>query len=153
MKPMNAFSSAVLLLPLFCSVAWAQPGPGNGGGGWGRRGEYHGLFNPKTVETSQGQVVAVDTFTISGGGRPGLHLKLKRLKDTIDVHLGPVWYMENQEASFAANDSVKVTGSKVTYNGKPAIIASEVKKGRDVLTLRDSKGLPLWSGWNRRGMK
>lgn len=40
-----------------------------------------------------------------------------------------------------------------TFNGKPSIIASEVKKGKDVLTLRDSKGVPLWSGWNRHGMK
>lgn len=147
------FFAAALILPFLYAAAWAQPGSGSGDVGWGRHGRYQGLFNPKTVETSRGQVVAVDTFSIGHGGRPGLHLKLKRSKDTIAVHLGPVWYLENQDASFATNDSVTVTGSKVTFDGKPAIIASEVAKGPEVLTLRDPKGMPFWSGWKRRQPK
>jgi hypothetical protein len=40
-------------------------------------------------------------------------------------------------------------GSRITYEGKPAIIAAEVKKGDEVLRLRDEKGIPVWAG--RRG--
>lgn len=36
-------------------------------------------------------------------------------------------------------------GSRVTFQGKPAVIAAEVKKGDEVLKLRDETGLPAWS--------
>jgi hypothetical protein len=45
---------------------------------------------------------------------------------------------------------VEVKGSRVTFEGKPAIIAAEVKKGDEVLKLRDENGFPMWSGWRRR---
>ncbi len=34
--------------------------------------------------------------------------------------------------------------------GKPALIAAEVKKGNEVMKLRDANGVPAWSG-GRRG--
>jgi hypothetical protein len=45
---------------------------------------------------------------------------------------------------------VEVTGSRVTFRNKSAIIAAEVKKGDEVLRLRDSNGIPVWAGWRRR---
>lgn len=45
---------------------------------------------------------------------------------------------------------VEVKGSRVTVEGKPSIIAAELKKGDDVLILRDTGGIPAWSGWRRR---
>jgi hypothetical protein len=41
-------------------------------------------------------------------------------------------------------------GSRITFGVKPAIIAAEVKKGDEVLKLRDDSGFPVWSGWRRR---
>lgn len=41
-------------------------------------------------------------------------------------------------------------GSRISFEGNPAIIAAEVKKGDEVLKLRDEKGVPFWSGWRRR---
>jgi hypothetical protein len=39
-----------------------------------------------------------------------------------------------------------VVGSKVTMAGQEVVIAREIKKGDQVLTLRDAKGVPLWAG-------
>jgi hypothetical protein len=47
-------------------------------------------------------------------------------------------------------DKVEVRGAKATIAGKQAIIAAEVKKGDEVLKLRDDSGFPVWSGWRRR---
>ncbi|HEU4344281.1 MAG TPA: hypothetical protein VFU31_22205 [Candidatus Binatia bacterium] len=47
-------------------------------------------------------------------------------------------------------DRVEVKGARITFEGKPAIIASEVKKGDEVLRLRDDAGFPVWAGWRRR---
>jgi hypothetical protein len=68
----------------------------------------------------------------------------------MSVHLGPAWYIENQDMSVKTGDKVEVKGSKVEIGGKPVIIGAEVKKGEDTLILRDESGVPLWSGWRRR---
>jgi len=43
--------------------------------------------------------------------------------------------------------SPAIAGSRVTVDGKPAVVASEVKKGNETLRLRDAQGLPYWRGW------
>jgi hypothetical protein len=75
---------------------------------------------------------------------------LKTEDETISVHLGPGWYIENQDVKIQPKDKLEVKGSRVTFEGKPVIIAAEVKKGDEVLKLRDKNGFPLWSGWRRR---
>jgi len=76
-------------------------------------------------------------------------LAVKTDKETIAVHLGPEWYIGRLDAKIAKGDTVEVRGSRVTFDDKPAIIAAEVKKGDNVLALRDSAGIPVWSGWRR----
>ena len=67
-------------------------------------------------------------------------------KETISVDLGPGWYVEKQTPRIEANDTITVTGSRVTVGGKPAIIAAQVEKGNETLKLRDDGyGVPAWS--------
>jgi len=80
----------------------------------------------------------------------GVHILLKTAKETISVHLGPGWYIDNQDIKIVPKDKIEVKGSRVSFEGKPALIAAEVKKGDEVLMLRDSNGFPAWSGWRRR---
>jgi hypothetical protein len=134
-----------------------------GGMGWGIGSAYNRLYNPTTLETLKGVVVSVDSFsamaatpalTPSGRQMPGMHpgirLMLKTEKDTISVHLGPAWFIENQEGRILARDSVEVIGSRITFIDKPAIIAAHITKGRAELRLRDEKGVPVWSAWRRK---
>jgi len=79
-----------------------------------------------------------------------VHITLRTGTETIPVHLGPEWFLEKQDAALEKGDKLEVTGSRVSFEGKPAIIASEVKKGEQTLKLRDDKGVPIWSGWMRR---
>jgi hypothetical protein len=44
------------------------------------------------------------------------------------VHLGPSWYLENQDVKIEPKDKVEVKGSRITFGGKPAIIATEIKR-------------------------
>ena len=46
-----------------------------------------------------------------------------------------------------------IDSNRITFDGKPAIIAAEVKKGDEVLKLRDEEGVPAWGGRGRRGKK
>ena len=119
-------------------------------GGWGPETQYGRMYNPQAVETITGEVVSVDKITPIKGMSYGIHILVKTDKETIAVHLGPGWYIENQDVEIAREDKIDVKGSRITFEGKPTLIAAEVKKGDEVLTLRDANGVPVWSGWRRR---
>ena len=153
MKRLGMVALVGLLGLIMANGVWAQPGMGPGGGqgrGWGAGNSYSRMYNPQTVETLTGDVVSVESIPGRGGGRSyGVHLTLKTDKETIPVHLGPSWYIDKQNIKIEPKDKVKVTGSRVSFEGKPTIIAAEVKKGDKVLKLRDQAGIPMWAG--RRG--
>ena len=92
----------------------------------------------------------MEIVTPMKGMSTGVHLTLKTDKETVLVHLGPGWYIENQDIKIEPKDKVDVTGSRITFEGKPALIAAEVKKGDETLKLRDEGGIPIWSGWKKR---
>jgi hypothetical protein len=121
-----------------------------GSGGWGPASNYGRMYDPKTVVTLQGEVLSVDTFTPSKGMTPGVHLMVKTAEGTESVHLGPEWYISGQDIKVAEGDKIEVTGSRITFDGKPAIIAAKVTKSDEVLRLRDESGFPAWAGWRRR---
>ncbi len=140
-----------MLCFIFSSEAVAQRGmTWKGSGGWGSGTPYCRMYNTQTVEAISGEVVSVDKITPMKGMNYGVHLTLKTDKETISVHLGPGWYIENQDVKIAPDDKIEVKGSRITFEGKPALIAAEVRKGDDVLILRDTSGFPVWSGWRRR---
>jgi hypothetical protein len=107
------------------------------------------MYDPKTVETLSGEVIKIDTFKPMKGMGPGIHLLLKTDKETISVHLGPAWYLENQDIQIAVKEHIEVRGSRIIHQKQPAIIAAEVKKGDEIIKLRDDSGFPVWSGWRR----
>ena len=80
----------------------------------------------------------------------GIRLMVETAKETVPVHLGPEWYVTNQDIQLQPNERVEIKGSRIIFNDKPAIIAAEVKKGDKILTLRDINGLPLWGGCCRQ---
>lgn len=134
-------------------TSFAQPRQGTvwrGSGGWGPGSQYDRMYDPKAVETISGEITTVDRITPMKGMSGGIHMSVKTDKETISVQLGPSWYLENQDVKLEAKDKVEIKGARTTFAGKPAIIAAEVKKGDEVLKLRDDNGYPAWSGWRRR---
>ena len=101
-------------------------------------------YDPKTVETVQGKVLSVEKMQQRGHG---VHLMLQTDNETIAVHLCPSWYIDKQTPKIETNDTITVTGSRVTINEKPTIIAAQVEKGNETLKLRNDNGIPVW----RRG--
>jgi hypothetical protein len=154
MKKLRAGFVITLFAMLFAGVSsYAQPKPGTmwrGSGGWGPGSPYDRMYDPKAVETISGEVASISRITPRKGMASGIHVNLKTDKETVSVHLGPVWYLENQDVKIEAKDKIEVKGSRISFGGKPAIIAMEVKKGDEVLKLRDDNGFPVWSGWRRR---
>jgi hypothetical protein len=132
-------------LALACP-ALAQPGPGGGMG----RGMGPMLYNPQTVATITGSVEKLEELPSMGrGGGQGMKFRgvlLKTEKGSILVHLGPGWYLDEKKFALKEGDAVEATGSQVTLNNQPALIAREVKANGATLKLRDDQGLPMWRG-------
>jgi hypothetical protein len=77
------------------------------------------------------------------------HLVLKTENETVEVHLGPSWFLADQKLVLAAGDAVQVVGSRVTVAGAEAVLAREIRKGDHVITLRDTQGFPKWARRSR----
>lgn len=104
------------------------------------------MYDPATVETVRGEVIAVDPQATRPGGGPGVHLRLETAGGPLAVRLGPAWYLDEQKIALKVHDEVQITGSRVMAAGAPTLIAAEVRKGDRVVKLRDESGLPLWRG-------
>ena len=48
---------------------------------------------------------------------------MKTDRETVSVHLGPSWYLENQDVKIEPKDKVEVKGSRIMFGDKPALIA------------------------------
>ena len=73
-----------------------------------------------------------------------VQLMLQTGNETIAVQLGPAWYIDKQTPRIEANDTITVTGSRLTLDGRSAIVAADITKGNELLKLRDDNGLPVW---------
>lgn len=107
------------------------------------------MYNTATEVTLKGSVEAIKQVT---GPQTwgGTHLSLKTDKETIDVHVGPSWFLTQHKMSFTKGDQIEVTGSRVKFGNEDAVLAREIKKSGETLTLRNAQGMPAWAG-GRRG--
>ena len=122
-----------------------QAAAAQGGGREAPRGAAMPRYDVSTVETVRGEVLSVDTIPPATSGRmSGLHVVLRTRTGPVSVHLGPVAWLRQQSLRVVRGETMEVRGSRVTIGGAPALIAARVTKGRQVVTLRDSAGLPAW---------
>jgi hypothetical protein len=101
-------------------------------------------YDPKTVETIGGKVLSIEKTTPAKRRGYWVDLMLQTENETIEVQLGPAWYIDKQATRIEPNDTITVTGSRVALDGRSAIIAADITKGTELLKLRDDNGIPLW---------
>jgi hypothetical protein len=121
------------------------PGAPESGGGPGMGRTY----DLDTVTTLRGTASAMAVVPARGGRMGGTHLTLQSDGQTMDVHLGPTWFLQREGVEVAKGDSIEVTGSVIDSDGNSFLIARELKKGQKVLKLRDEQGVPVWSAGRR----
>ena len=112
------------------------------------------LYNPQAVETLTGSVAAVNRHASKRTGKPArVAMVLQTNQGAVKVHLGPADYIDQQALKLAVGDQVEVKGVKLSRLKAPTFIAGEVRKGDQVLKLRDdATGRPLWlKGKKRNG--
>lgn len=101
-------------------------------------------YNKATEETLTGTVENI--FQAPGNGpMSGTHLVLKMKDGEIHVHAGPTSYLASKKITFNKGDHIVVVGSLIKGEGFQAILARQITRGHEVITLRDPAGTPLWS--------
>jgi sporulation protein YlmC with PRC-barrel domain len=112
---------------------------------WQSNSVYNKNFNPAAITTFEGKVESVGMFRPDKNSTPGLRLKVRTpVGDSIIVQAGPQNYAAQRDLRFKTGSDIRVTGSKATIGEKTVIMASEIKMGQKMLTLRDKQGKPLW---------
>jgi hypothetical protein len=144
---MKKLPALIVIIMFLAGPGLAQPGPGGGMG----RGMGPMLYNPQTVTTVTGQVEKLEELSM-GRNMAFREVLLKTDQGSLKVHLGPGWYLDEKKFAVQVGDTVSATGSQVTLNNQPALIAREVTVKGTTLKLRDDQGLPLWRGMGRGGM-
>ena len=152
MRKLSAALAITIVFGFFLATdSYARQGiKWKGSGGWGPGSQYGRIYDTKTIETISGEVVSIDEIKPAKGMSYGIHLVVKTAKESISVMLGPGWYIEKQDIKIEPKDKVEIKGSRITFDGKPAIIAAEVTKGNEILKLRDANGFPAWAGWRKK---
>jgi hypothetical protein len=64
-----------------------------------------------------------------------------------------IGYRFRNPVRIEVKDILEIRGSRFASQGKPAMIAAEIRKGDRILKLRDENGIPAWSGGGRRPSK
>lgn len=128
----------------WAGASWGQTGLREAGGG-GPANPY----DPQTVTTVSGVVVSL-TPPQAEAGLPYLaYLTLRTETEKIKVFLGPSLYIDKLPVKINVLDRIQVTGSRITWEGQPVIMAAEIKKAGQILKLREPNGTPVWSGRGR----
>ena len=124
--PVRKHLPKLAALALFVLPAFAQAPP---------------KYDPATETKVKGLVEELIPPT---GGTGAAYLVIKVGEEKVQVYLCPKSFLDEMGVSFSPGDEVEVTGSKVKQDGTDLILAREVVKGGDTITLRFKDGKPAW---------
>lgn len=127
-------------------------GPMNMMGGWHPASGYGCLYYSGTKVTLRGTVEQTASVIPRPHMMQGLQLVLRADNKNLVVHLGPSWFVGQQNFALSKGDTVVVEGRNISAAGDSFVMASRVTKGKETLTLRNEDGRPLWAGvWGAEG--
>lgn len=77
-----------------------------------------------------------------------VQLIVKMDGEKLEVYVAPESFLREMELSFAKGDQLEIVGAKHIVNGTPELLAREITRNSNTMTLRDDNGVPVWAGWN-----
>lgn len=90
---------------------------------------------------------AVEEVRDVPGPSGGTNLVVKTDTKTVVVLVGPTAFLKDIDATFNKGEQVEVIGCRASDATEDEILAREITVGQNTTTLRDDKGIPIWSGW------
>lgn len=115
--------------------------------GWQTDSPYTRTFDPHKIVTISGKVASIDRECVPVPGMaPGVSVVIATDKGDVTVQVGPSWFTEyyRRKWNIQPGDPVTITGSSVTVQGKPVIMATRGQKGDLAMVVRSRRGVPVW---------
>jgi len=114
---------------------------------YGASKEVHTCMSGKV----SGRITRLRVETFSMHMEPGLALEVQTPdKGVVHVHLGPLWFLERQEADLKPGDEVTIQVFCSKLEGQERLLAGEVEHKNHKLVLRDPQGVPYWEAWRKK---
>ncbi len=93
----------------------------------------------------------IDDVREVAGPPGGTQLAVKTDTQTVLVYVGPTAFLKEIDATFNKGEQAEILGCKAPDASTGEILAREITVGQNTTTLRDDKGVPIWSGWKPGG--
>ena len=119
--------------------AQMQPAPPPATGSPKLKGKKY--YDPANVVVVSGRVTAEKRTAVEKSQRVYVHLYVQAPQGRFSLFLGPAAYVDGQSVKVSVGDQVEVTGFRMS---KRRIYPIQIKKGNQVLRLRDASGHRLW---------
>jgi len=140
MNSLMKFTMLLLVILFGTSYLFSQPGRGL------NQSDITKLYNPTTEANVDGKISSV-VIADSGFGRfPAVIINLKNDNKEVPVYMAPEWYLKDEKIELKKDQVITVTGSHVTHNNQPLLIARTMKYNDKEVIFRNSKGVPVWAG-------
>jgi hypothetical protein len=144
-----------LLLALSASTTFAACHADKGMGKIGPNGACP-MWNAKAVKTITGEVVSLECpCPMQGKGHSDQDqgkqkpwcagVTLKTATGNMPVCLGPDSYLAENKFALKLRDRVTVIGGEIGNGKTVMLIAKQIRRGNQVLALRDDNGKPKWA--------
>jgi len=137
----SRFSSKALFIAaasgLLLSTAWAQTAS--------KAGPKYDVKNEVKIKG------VIEEIRQVSGPLEGTNLVVKTESKTVLVHVAPADFLKEIDTTFNKGEQVEVVGCKAPDTTEEEILAREITVGQNTTTLRDEKGVPVWTGWKPSG--
>lgn len=101
-------------------------------------------YNTANQTKVNGVVEAITDYRCPVSGTVGTHITVKTATSTIEVHLAPAKFIKDYDIVIHKGDQVEIHGARITFEGKPSLIAKTVAVEQTTFAFRDNNGKPLW---------
>jgi hypothetical protein len=129
----SSVAFVVAFAGLLLSTAWAQTAS--------KTGPKYDVKNEVKIKG------VIDEVRDVPGPPEGTRLAVKTDAKTVQVYVGPTAFLKEIDTAFNKGEQVEITGCKSPDATAEEILAREITVGQNTTTLRDDKGIPIWSGW------
>jgi hypothetical protein len=100
-------------------------------------------YDSRAEYVVKGTVAGVKTHD-SMMGFKDTHIIITTVAGDMEVHVGPAVYLAKHGLEVKPGDEVVVTGCKTIYEEKPVLVARQIKRGDLSVTVRNTRGKPVW---------
>lgn len=71
-------------------------------------------------------------------------ITLKTATERLEVRLGPKSYFEERDFALSKGDMIEIVGIRFKEAAKTVVLANEIRKGGETVSLRGKFGRPAW---------